>query len=122
MSFFNRKKDKKEPEKKDPETAPTTAMPTSGDSLSYKIIRGPHVTEKASNQAVLGKYVFKVEDSANKIEIGRAIGKLYKVKVASVHLLRMPSKMRFVGKHRGEKAGFKKAIVTLEPGEKIDMN
>ncbi|MEK7616253.1 MAG: 50S ribosomal protein L23 [Patescibacteria group bacterium] len=121
MAWF--KKDTKE--KKEPldeqEAAPAVAAPKAGDSRSYTVIRGPHVTEKASNSASLGKYVFRVGPDANKLEVRRSIEKLYKVKVASVHMLIMPSKFRQVGRHHGERSGYKKAVVTLRPGEKIDI-
>ena len=124
MSFFNKKKDTEKKKESVDETAvvPATTVPQAGDSASYTVIRGPHVTEKASNFVASGKYVFRVGTDANKFEIRRSIEKLYKVKVDNVHVINMPSKFRQVGRHQGVRSGFRKAIVTLQKGEKIDIN
>ena len=68
-----------------------------------------------------GVYVFTVTKNANKIEIRRAIEKLYKVNVRKVRVVNLPSKFRQIGKYQGEKSGFKKAIVSLRAGQKIDI-
>ena len=131
MSFFNRKKASEAKSRTEAQGAsstgdtvavPATTVPQAGDSASYTVIRGPHVTEKASNFVASGKYVFRVGTDANKFEIRRSIEKLYKVKVDNVHVINMPSKFRQVGRHQGVRSGFRKAIVTLQKGEKIDIN
>lgn len=119
MSFFNRKKDTKD-KVEEAVSRPTTPAPQTGNSDAYRFVRGPHVTEKASNLASQGVYIFKVSPSANKIEIRRAIESLYHVNVSSVHVLNMPAKLRQVGRHSGKKSGYKKAMVTLVAGQKID--
>ena len=115
MGIFSKKKDE------EVVAAPSVAVPSQGDSKSYRVIVGPHVTEKASLLQQEGKYAFRVQSKANKIEIKRAIENLYKVKVSMVHLMHAPAKHRQVGRHQGERAGYKKAIVTLRKGEKIDI-
>src|SRR3989344_6229608 len=97
------------------------ALPRGGDAHSYGVVLYPHITEKGTILGDLNKYIFRVARDANKVEIGRAIKNLYKVEVASVHISYAPAKYRQVGRHRGEKSGFKKAIVTLKKGSKIDL-
>ncbi len=125
MALFGKKNNKDKgasaADEKPKEVAPAASTPTHGDSASYAVVYGPHVTEKASLGNAIGKYVFRVSGTANKIEISHAIEKLYKVKVSNVHLLHMPSKKRQVGRHQGEKSGFKKAVVTLQKGQTIDI-
>ncbi len=103
----------------------------------YHVIKSRHVTEKTtvleglqhanSNRCVAKctspKYVFIVDKSANKNEIARAIETIYvekKVKVKAVNTISMKPKKRRVRGFRGFRAGFKKAIVTLESGDTID--
>lgn len=100
---------------------PTAKLPKGGDEMSYAAIISPHVTEKASNMGALNKYSFKVNADSNKFEIKNAIEKMYKVKVKKVAIVTMPSKARRVGRHEGVKPGFKKAIVTLVEGDKIEI-
>lgn len=97
------------------------ALPPVSSGGSYESILSPHLTEKASLAGELNKYVFKVRKNSNKIEIKKAIEKIYKVKVKKVAVLSMPSKSRRVGRYEGKKPGFKKAIVTLIEGNKIEL-
>jgi len=83
------------------------------------IIIEPVITEKSSFANAIGKYVFKVAGSANKNEVRKAIEGFYNVNVVDVNILKTAAKPRRVGKIIGEKAGFKKAIVTLKQGESI---
>lgn len=92
------------------------------DHSSYRAIIGPRVTEKASLGNQQGTYVFVVSPRANKIEIARAIEKLYNVTVRQVRILHVPAKHRRVGNREGEKAGYKKAFISLRAGETIDMS
>ncbi len=81
----------------------------------------PHVSEKSSN--LLGKnfYVFKVENNFNKIIAKKAIEKNFGVKVDFVRILNTKSKPRRRGNIVGKKAGFKKAIIKLKEGYKIEF-
>lgn len=90
----------------------------SKDKTSSVIIE-PVITEKTSFANALGKYVFKVVGSANKNEVRKAIEGFYNVNVVDVNILKTAPKPRRVGRILGEKAGFKKAIVTLKQGESI---
>ena len=91
----------------------------------YDIIKEPHIAEKASHLAEQNKYIFKVYPKANKTEIKKAIEALYETKVKKVNIVRMPPKKRRIGQTEGWrgglKKGFKKAIVTLKEGEKIEV-
>lgn len=102
-------------------TVPAVKLPKGEDAYSYQVILRPIVAEKGGFLEKQGKYLFKVAENVNKVEIKKAIEKLYKVKVEKVHILNMPSKFRQVGKHEGRRPGFKKAIVTLKHGDKIEV-
>lgn len=83
------------------------------------IIRRPIVTEASMNRMADGKYTFQVAMDANKTQIKQAIQEIFKVKVLSVNTLRMHGKLRRQGRTQGRLPDWKKAIVTLAPGEKI---
>ncbi|TAK36292.1 MAG: 50S ribosomal protein L23 [Chloroflexota bacterium] len=87
----------------------------------YDILRRPIVTEKNTMLAEGGKYVFEVATQANKIQIRRAVETAFKVDVVTVNVVHMPGKMRRVGKSRGLTSSWKKAIVTLKAGQKIEV-
>jgi large subunit ribosomal protein L23 len=91
------------------------------DASVYAVIDHQHITEKASDLMSLNKYTFKVFPRSNKDMVRKAIEKLYGVKVKSVNMVTLPSKTVRLGKHEGVKGGFKKAIVTLHDGHKIDI-
>ncbi len=80
-----------------------------------------HTAEKALAAQKLNQYIFKVDSGANKIMVANEIKKTYKVKVLSVNIINIPRRVRKVGKTTGFKSGFKKAIVTLAPGQTIEM-
>lgn len=90
-----------------------------------EVIRHGIVTEKTVNLQKLNKYTFKVALEANKIDVRRAVETLFKVKVVSVNMIRMPGKQRML-RRRGAAPRplgareWKKAIVTLAEGESID--
>ncbi len=86
------------------------------------IIIGPLITEKASSIAGSGvNYVFKVNKKANKFEIKNAIEKAFGVHVIKINTLITKPKDKRVGKHKGKTKTFKKAIITLKDGERIDV-
>ena len=87
----------------------------------FEIIRKPHVSEKAFNLESEGKYVFVVSPSANKVEIKKAIQNLYGVVVKSVNIVKVPSKPKRFKGVPGIKSGYKKAVITLVKGSKIDV-
>ncbi len=88
----------------------------------YDIILKPIITEKSTFVKEAGNhYVFEVLRSANKIEIGRAIEKLFKVKVINVRVSNMEGKKKRLGRHAGKRSDWKKAIVKLSPKDKITI-
>lgn len=85
------------------------------------LIKKPFITEKTAGMSVQGKYVFLVQDNANKSEVKKVVEAQYKVHVIEVHVINARPKRRWRGKVMGVRAGFKKAIVTLKKGEKLDI-
>ena len=85
------------------------------------IIMAPVITEKSAIQAEKNVYTFKVAESANKIEIKNAIEAAFGVKVANVNTLNTKSKSKRVGRYTGKTKTYKKAFVTLQDGEKIEL-
>lgn len=83
------------------------------------IIRKPIITEKASIFREGDTYTFQVDPGANKIQIRQAIEALFDVRVKSVRTVSVPSKPRRQGVFAGRRSGWKKAYITLKPGESI---
>ena len=88
---------------------------------SYAVIRSLLRTEKGSSQALQNQYLFNVKKDANKIQIRQAIEEIYKVKVEKVNTQIMPGKLKRVRYQLGITPDWKKAVVTLKPGQKIDL-
>jgi large subunit ribosomal protein L23 len=88
----------------------------------HRVIKKYLVTEKTTASKEQGnKYTFQVDRDANKIEVGRAVASLFKVKVLDVHILNVLGKKKRVGKVVGEKSSWKKAIVTVAKDNRIDI-
>jgi large subunit ribosomal protein L23 len=88
----------------------------------YSVIKKPLITEKSTiARDDANKYVFEVDRRANKIEIERAVEKLFKVKVMNVRTMNMEGKKKRMGKVMGRKSDWKKAVVTLAPGQSIEV-
>ena len=88
----------------------------------YDIVVRPIITEKSSLLKDAGnQYVFQVQRDANKIEIRKAVEKLFKVKVVSVHVANNEGKKKRVGRFTGKKPDWKKAIIKLNPKDKITI-
>ncbi len=85
------------------------------------VLRRPHISEKAGILAERNEYVFVISQDADKRQIKAAVEERYKVKVAHVRTMTMPSKQRRVGGRMGEKSGFRKAIVKLAEGHTIEV-
>ncbi len=91
------------------------------DLAHYDIIRSPLVTEKATIQAETDKVVFNVLKTADKADIKAAVEFLFKVKVKSVNTLVRKGKVKRFRGFVGKQDDVKKAIVTLEAGQRIDI-
>lgn len=85
------------------------------------IIIKPLVTEKSTDLMSQGKYVFKVDKRANKIEIGKAVEEIFKVKVTAVNTMNVIGKMKRMGRTAGKRSDYKKAIVKLAAGQTIEF-
>ena len=87
----------------------------------YEIIKSPIITEQ-STQLIesQNRYTFKVDKKANKVEIKKAIEAIFSVKVLSVNTVNVLPKFKRMGKYEGYKPAYKKAVVKIAEGEKID--
>ena len=86
----------------------------------HHLIKGPIITEKTHSLKEQGnKVTLRVDVKANKIEIRKAVEELFKVKVLSVNTIQMKGKYKRLGRNEGYRPDWKKAVVTLAPGEKI---
>lgn len=93
--------------------------------IADKILLEYRVTEKAANlSANFNQYTFEVASNANRIEVARAVAKVFDVEVVSVNILNKKPKRKVDRSRRGKagtKGGHKKAIVTLKEGDKIEL-
>ena len=85
------------------------------------IIIKPIITERSMDALQSGKYTFKVDKNANKIEIADAVEKLFDVKVASVNTMIVKGKEKRMGRYTGYRPDWKKAIVTLDGDKTIEF-
>ena len=88
--------------------------------IAEEVIIKPIITERSSEDIQEGKYTFKVNKKATKIEIAKAVEKLFEVKVLKVNTISVKGKEKRVGAHKGMTSDWKKAIVTIDtnPSEK----
>jgi large subunit ribosomal protein L23 len=124
MGLFSKKKteDKKEEKKEEKKEQQTAIQPAAFlNNENILTIKAPRVTEKSQNLKMLRQYVFDVNKNANKIEVKKAIEKIYNVKVEKVRMINVPAKKRRAGLTIGRKPGYKKAIVTLKEGHQIEV-
>jgi large subunit ribosomal protein L23 len=90
--------------------------------IQYEIIKRPLVTEKTNIQKEVSNQVtFEVDRRANRIEIKRAVEKIFNVRVAEVRTLQVKGKTKQRGRIIGKRRDWKKAVVKLMPGERIDF-
>jgi large subunit ribosomal protein L23 len=88
----------------------------------YEVLQGPLLTEKGTLlKEKDNKVLFKVSKNANKIEIKNAVESIFKVKVDCVTTMNCKGKKKRMGKYEGRRSDWKKAIVTLKEGEKLDF-
>jgi large subunit ribosomal protein L23 len=91
---------------------------------AFSTIIRPVVSEKSTVLGEHGKYVFEVAPAANKIQIKQAVEQAFagkKIQVAAVNILRVVGKTRRRGRTVGTTRSWKKAVVTLEPGQRLDL-
>lgn len=88
----------------------------------HDIIKKPLVTEKGTMAQQMGnKYCFVVDRKATKHDVANAVHSIFKVKVESVRTMNMPSKTKRVGRGIGRIPEWKKAVVTLKEGDRIEF-
>ena len=88
--------------------------------IAHDIIIKPIITEKSSKLVEGNKYTFEVHKSANKIQIRKAVEQIFKVKVLSVNTMNVPSKPKRMGAFLGKTRSWKKAVVALPAGQRIE--
>ena len=85
----------------------------------YQVLQRPLITEKAILLKDEDKYAFEVATKANKPQIKKAVERAFKVEVIKVNVITVPGKTKRFGKKQVTGSSWKKAIVTLAPGQKI---
>ena len=89
---------------------------------AYRTLKRPLITEKSTRQKEAENQIaFVVDSTANKVQIRHAVEKLFKVKVKAVRTMNLVGKRKRMGRFWGWKSDWKKAIVTLKEGERIEF-
>ena len=142
LDFLKNKKDAEKAKKPAKKAAKVSAVPTvkpsrihDGEAIgtkpfvsqinnvkfSYEAIKQPHISEKASYLAEKDQYTFEIAPHINKNEVRKAVEGIYGVNVLSVNIIRIPSKKRRLGRTEGFRKAFKKAVVKIKEGQKIEI-
>jgi len=108
---------------------PAVAKPAKTGGFSYEAIKQPHISEKASDLAEKNQYIFEVSGarprgcsgSYNKQEVKKSVEGIYGVDVLSVNMIKIPAKKRRLGKTEGFRKAYKKAVVKIKEGQKIEI-
>ena len=90
-------------------------------SKAHEILIRPVIAEKSAALMQENKYTFVVAMAANKTEIRQAVEEVFKVKVESVNTIRVLGKVKRMGRTQGKRSDYKKAIVTLAEGQRIEF-
>ena len=88
----------------------------------YDIIKKPLLTEKSNSIENLGKYVFIVDSQSNKLQIRKAIKKIFNVEVIKVNIINMDGKVKIFKGRKGRRSSYKKAIITTKDKKKIEFS
>jgi large subunit ribosomal protein L23 len=132
--FFKNKKEEKKIEKT-PKKAeekplvekPSKAVPPKAKKIrkstgeAYRILKSLHVTEKATDLSGKNQYVFRIFPRANKPQIKKAVEETFGVDVVNVRVIKIPRKKRRLGAILGWRRAFKKAVVKIKEGQKIEV-
>lgn len=89
--------------------------------MDASLIKKAIITEKSTDLNKIGQYVFMVERSATKNEVKKAVKEIYKVDAVAVNIVNRPEKRKHFRGLTGKQKGYKKAIVTLKEGQKINL-
>ena len=87
----------------------------------YHVLRRPLITEKSTLLQQQSKYAFVVADAANKLQVKEAVEKAFKVDVVNVRMITVPGKSKRIGRRFVKSSPWKKAVVTLGEGQKIEF-
>jgi large subunit ribosomal protein L23 len=87
----------------------------------FEVLKRPLVTEKNTALQAQGKYAFEVDEDANKDQVKQAVEKAFKVTVSAVNVMTVRGRERRVGRKVVSGSSWKKAVVTLKPGDKIQI-
>ena len=86
-----------------------------------QVLLAPIVSEKSYAASTVGQYTFKVHEDAHKTQIRQAVEELFEVKVRRVNVIKVQPKPKRRGLFKGTRQGWKKAVVTLKPGNTIEI-
>jgi len=112
---------KKTKEKKEEIKVETPRPRKTFPEMAYRVLSSPNITEKATNLTKENKYIFKVKTRTNKTEVRKIIEDIYGVNVVGVKIINIPAKKRTIRRQVGWKKGYKKAIVKIKEGQKIEV-
>jgi large subunit ribosomal protein L23 len=87
----------------------------------YEVLRRPVITEKDTFLKNWNKYTFEIAQDANKLQVKEAVEKAFNVTVLDVNTMTVKGRVKRRGRFLGKTAGWKKAVVTLKPGDKIEF-
>lgn len=126
MALFSKKqpvkKDVTKPKKADAVLAVKPKVKSlKKENVDMSSLASPIISEKAVWLSEINQYVFRVANDANKVQIKNAVEGIYGVNVLRVNVLRLPGKKRRRGNVVGFKSGFKKALVKIAAGQKIEL-
>lgn len=123
LNVFKKEKRKKptlEQDKKNPESLKYSARETGFGSLLLRVLEKPFLSEKSNRLNSLNQYVFMVNLKANKNNVKEAIEKKFNVNVLKVNIIRSHGKSKKFKNIKTNRSDFKKAIITLKNGQKIE--
>ncbi len=125
MALFGKDKQQKKEKEKNREKEKREEKETpKKDKLGVKerVILEPHITEKATRLTdESNQYIFKVVPKANKIQIKNEVEDIYNIDVVSVRTIQIPQSEKGFGRMKGVTKGYKKAIVKIKEGQKIEL-
>jgi len=116
-----RKVEPREKKAKKPQTPKPRRKRIPKKSKAYRVLKGPHITEKSTDLAGKNQYTFLVWQEANKVQVKKAVEDIYNVKVIDVKVVNIPPKRRRLGRAEGWRKRYKKAVVKVKKGQKIDI-
>lgn len=101
--------------------APKTLRRKENSGIAYRVLHRALVSEKSTAMTARNQYAFVVAPGVNKVDVGRAIQSLYGVRPLKVNIMNVRGKRVRYGRTEGATKDWKKAVVTLMPGQKLDV-